>query len=175
MGTMKQNLLGLAVALCLPTVAMAQSVQDQIISQLQAQGFTHIEVTRTLLGRVRLVATSDSLERELVFNPATGQILRDFWEERDGDSRVPRLTNPRIRDNDDRDDDDRKVDDNEVDDTDDDDRGDDDREDDDRDDERDDDERDDDDDRDDDNDDDRDNDDDDDDDDKDDDEDDDDD
>jgi hypothetical protein len=70
----------LSATICmLPAFAAAQTVQDSIISQLQNQGFTQIEVSRTLLGRVILHATSSQLERELVFNPTTGEILRDYW------------------------------------------------------------------------------------------------
>ncbi len=93
-------------AICtLPMAAAAQSVQDSIITQLQAQGFNRIEISRTLLGRVVLNATSNRLERELVFNPVTGEILRDYWEERDDDNdRVnPRVLVPNVdnRSNDD--------------------------------------------------------------------------
>lgn len=89
-------LLGLLL-LPLPAMAQTASVQDQIVSQLHDQGFTKIEVSRTLLGRVRLHATSDQLERELVFNPTTGEILRDYWEDREqdaGGARQPRVLDP---------------------------------------------------------------------------------
>lgn len=67
-----------------PLTAAAQSVEEQIITQLRAQGFAVVERDATWLGRVRLVAVSDDLERELVFNPQTGEILRDYWEGREG-------------------------------------------------------------------------------------------
>lgn len=87
-------LLGLLFA-PLPLMAQTASVQDQIIGQLRDQGFTRIEVSRTLLGRVQLHATSDQLERELVFNPVTGEILRDYWEPHGGgERRAPRVLNP---------------------------------------------------------------------------------
>lgn len=72
--------------------ATAQSVQDQIVSQLRSQGFDQIELSRTFLGRIRVVAVSDTLERELVFNATTGEILLDYWEELDGsNARTPRV------------------------------------------------------------------------------------
>ena len=78
-----------------PTGVIAQSVQDSIIAQLQAQGFGRIEISRTLLGRVRLKAFSTSLERELIFNPTTGEILRDRWDDIDADEdHKPRVLNP---------------------------------------------------------------------------------
>jgi hypothetical protein len=82
----------------LPAFAAAQTVQDSIISQLQNQGFTQIEVSRTLLGRVILKATSSQLERELVFNPTTGEILRDYWVAVNAASRTaPRVLMPETR------------------------------------------------------------------------------
>ncbi|KAA9005179.1 hypothetical protein, partial [Histidinibacterium aquaticum] len=83
------------------TAAGAQTVQDQIVSQLRAQGFTSIEASRTLLGRVILHAQSPSYDRELVFNPTTGEILRDLTTIRRGDDSRPRVLNPRSDDDDD--------------------------------------------------------------------------
>ncbi|SHF63819.1 hypothetical protein SAMN05444339_10994 [Loktanella atrilutea] len=82
--------------LCLlPSLAAAETVQESILSQLRDQGFTRIEVSRTLLGRTRLEATSDRLEREMVFNPQTGEILRDYWQERNDDGRAaPQIMDP---------------------------------------------------------------------------------
>ena len=45
--------------------------------RLVEAGFGKIEVTRTLLGRVRIVGTKGKVRRELVINPRTGEILRD--------------------------------------------------------------------------------------------------
>ena len=96
----------IALFLLVPGLGHAQSVQDQIVTQLTTQGFTRIEVSRTLLGRVKIEARSDSLDRELVFNPSTGEILRDYWRARgdDDDSNRPRVLIPQVSDrNDDRD------------------------------------------------------------------------
>lgn len=51
--------------------------EDDIIERLVEAGFGQIEVSRTLLGRVRIVATKGNMWRELVINPRTGEILRD--------------------------------------------------------------------------------------------------
>lgn len=77
-----------------PSSAAAQSVQETIVAQLSAQGFKEITAERTWLGRIQLRAYSDTLYRELVFNPTTGEILRDYWRERDGDTATPRILNP---------------------------------------------------------------------------------
>ena len=57
---------------------------DAITHQLRDQGFSRIEVSRTLLGRTRIVAHSGDGEREIILNPNTGEILRDLWEPKDG-------------------------------------------------------------------------------------------
>lgn len=92
------------LAICLvlvgaPHVAAAQSVQDQIVTQLRDQGFEEISLNRTWLGRVRVIALRDELRRELVFNPQTGEILRDYsvilsGDDDDDDTKAPRLFNP---------------------------------------------------------------------------------
>lgn len=116
----------------------AQTFQESITSQLEAQGFSRMTASRTWLGRVRLVAYRDDLRREIVFNPQTGEILRDYWRTIDDEDekRLPRLINPGSGDNDngDRDDDDDDENDDEDDDDDRDDDDDDDADDDDRDD-----------------------------------------
>ena len=66
-------------ALCAGTPALAAGYQDQIVSQLKKQGYGNIRVQRTLLGRVRIVASGSGGRREIILNPRTGEILRDFW------------------------------------------------------------------------------------------------
>lgn len=78
-----------------PLGAAAQSVEDQITAQLQAQGYVEITMTRTLLGRLRVIAESPDHSRELVINPATGQILRDRVSQlRDTDNDRPSVVIP---------------------------------------------------------------------------------
>lgn len=85
-------LIGLLAASPLP--ALAQSVQDQIISQLTDQGFGNFEISRTLLGRVRILSKSNTLSREMVFNPVTGEILRDYWYRISGGDVTPQIMDP---------------------------------------------------------------------------------
>ena len=59
--------------------AFAQDIVSAIRAQLRAQGYTSISVTRTLLGRRRIFAKSDEYQREIIVNPRTGEILRDYW------------------------------------------------------------------------------------------------
>ncbi|MCE8523091.1 hypothetical protein KBY30_19030 [Ruegeria pomeroyi] len=60
--------------------AWAQSGTEAITRQLKAQGYTSVEVSRTLLGRARIVAKRPGEQREIIVNPRTGEILRDYWQ-----------------------------------------------------------------------------------------------
>ena len=69
-----------------PLSAMAQSSPlDFLISSLEGQGYKITEVSRTWLGRVVIEAETDRHEREIVLDPISGEILRDYWERRDDD------------------------------------------------------------------------------------------
>lgn len=81
----RKTLLFLFLVLVAGPVA-ADRVKDSIVAQLRAQGFTSIEVSRTLLGRSRIVAQSPTLNREIIYNPNTGVILRDYWSDRQSDA-----------------------------------------------------------------------------------------
>lgn len=67
----------LVLSLAAPA-ARAQTVEDQIVAALELQGYVIISMERTWLGRLRVLAEDDRMRRELVFNPGTGEILRDF-------------------------------------------------------------------------------------------------
>lgn len=69
-----------SAALVAPGLVQAADFQDTLIAQLQSQGYTVLRITRTWLGRARLIATNDIYRREIIFNPRTGVILRDFSE-----------------------------------------------------------------------------------------------
>lgn len=102
--TLKAFLAALMLTASAP--AMAETIEDSLVRQLRDQGFSEFEVTRTLLGRIQIIAISDELRREIVVNPATGEILRDRWESIDGERRPPRLAAPGGGEDDDDDDDD---------------------------------------------------------------------
>ncbi len=73
-------LAGIVAVLASPAAAQPASVTDQIIAMLRNQGYTEIRISRTWLGRVRILALSDQYWREIIISPRTGEILRDFWE-----------------------------------------------------------------------------------------------
>lgn len=70
--------LGLVLG-CMGQGALAQGFADSVVGQLRAQGFDHVNVERTLLGRVRIRADHTDGTREIILNPRTGEILRDLW------------------------------------------------------------------------------------------------
>jgi hypothetical protein len=75
------RLAAVVLACVLPLAGLAQVgavTQDQIERALTRQGFQVQQVTRTLLGRVHIIATRNGLWREVVLNPSTGEILRDI-------------------------------------------------------------------------------------------------
>lgn len=67
---------GLVLVLALP--ALADGVEDSVVADLRQQGYTGITTSHTWLGRLRVVAMQDGARREIVINPYTGEILRDY-------------------------------------------------------------------------------------------------
>ena len=57
---------------------MAQTAEDRILAALHDQGYEILQKQRTFLGRMWLLAENDEVRREIVFNPGTGEILRDY-------------------------------------------------------------------------------------------------
>lgn len=73
-----------SVAAAVAGPSFASGYQDEIVASLRAQGYEQITIETTLLGRVRITAMRQSNLREIVFNPRTGEILRDLWLTPDG-------------------------------------------------------------------------------------------
>jgi hypothetical protein len=84
----------LAAAVAGAGTAFAGSVVDEVVAQLRDQGFTDIKISTTFLGRTRVLALGNNLRREIIINPRTGEILRDYWEQIDGEAEAPRLIDP---------------------------------------------------------------------------------
>jgi hypothetical protein len=97
-GTKSLSIMITSALLAFGAPVHAQSIQDSIVMQLQEQGYTDIAVNRTLLGRVRVVARNQTHERELVFNPTTGELLRDYWRAIGESKRSNMTIIPRIAD-----------------------------------------------------------------------------
>lgn len=75
---MRRIILGFATALALAWPAMADSVAETVARQLREQGYQRVETSYTWLGRLRVNATQGDMKREIVINPNTGEILRDY-------------------------------------------------------------------------------------------------
>ena len=66
------------------SAAFADSFEGSVVAQLRGQGYRDIDVERTMLGRVRIVAAKGTRTREIILNPRTGEILRDVLLAADG-------------------------------------------------------------------------------------------
>ena len=86
-----------AVLLAGTSSARADFVDD-VVEWLEEQGFTQITITRTLLGRVHILASNDKGTRDMVLNPRTGEVLRDVWLAADGKTTSPYTTLPPAHD-----------------------------------------------------------------------------
>ncbi len=75
---MNKLLLAVALWVGLVGVGWAQTVEQQLVASLQAQGYMILEQGYTFLGRLRIVAENGVFRREIVVNPGTGEILRDY-------------------------------------------------------------------------------------------------
>jgi hypothetical protein len=58
--------------------ADADSVRNRFVSVLQEDGYVEIRISRTLLGRMRFVGSRSDARREIVVNPNSGVVLRDY-------------------------------------------------------------------------------------------------
>ena len=64
-------------------MALIPEVQA-VVEALKAEGFTYIEIRRTMMGRAKVMAYGEDSMREVVLNPNTGEILRNIVREHDG-------------------------------------------------------------------------------------------
>jgi len=56
----------------------AASPEEEIARSLLGQGFAITSQRRTLLGRTRFTAVKGEIQREVVVDPSSGEILRDY-------------------------------------------------------------------------------------------------
>jgi hypothetical protein len=76
----RMKALSLIAALVLTaSAAHAESFAERVGRQLRAEGYANITISRTLLGRARIVAVKADGTREIVIDPRTGHVLRDIW------------------------------------------------------------------------------------------------
>jgi hypothetical protein len=75
---MKRLLLAVMVLTGMTDAGWARTVEQQLLNSLQKQGYVVLEQGYTFLGRLRIVAENGQIHREIVVNPGTGEILRDY-------------------------------------------------------------------------------------------------
>lgn len=75
---MKRLIWALVIWTGMGFAAFAQTVEERMIAGLQGQGYVILEQGYTFLGRLRIVAQNDQIRREMVVNPGTGEVLRDY-------------------------------------------------------------------------------------------------
>ena len=75
---MKRLLLAVALLAGMAQVGLARTLEQQLVSSLLKQGYVVLEQGYTFLGRLRIVAENAEYRREIVVNPGTGEILRDY-------------------------------------------------------------------------------------------------
>ncbi len=83
-------LVGTAAIMFLHSPAQAQeSVADDVIARIEAEGYSVDEVKRSWLGRIVITASDHDELREVVLNRTSGEILRDqrFVKDPNGDKR----------------------------------------------------------------------------------------
>lgn len=73
-------LASLSAAVVLGGPLRAETATERIDRQLRAQGYRDIRISRTWLGRTRILAIGKGGQREIIVNPRTGEILRDLWQ-----------------------------------------------------------------------------------------------
>lgn len=92
MGRKGFDFLVLALALMLGVVPVAAGAQaltkDDVIAELQNEGFIVVDTGTTLLGRLRITATGPEGTREVILNTRNGKVLRDVMIEE-----VPEISN----------------------------------------------------------------------------------
>lgn len=72
-----------SLLLATPVLAAA-SYEDDVARSLVGQGFAITSQRRTFLGRVRFTATRGETQREVVVDPSSGEILRDYSRQAEG-------------------------------------------------------------------------------------------
>ncbi len=79
------SILVLCSALSFPIPALGQTAVSNYVAQLEHQGYTEIEMERTLLGRTKITAKRNGVVREIVV-ARNGQVLFDY---KDASDRAP--------------------------------------------------------------------------------------
>ena len=69
--------------------AQDRDLLARLVFALRADGYDQIRTERTLLNRIRVIAGRAGERREIVIDPRTGEVLRDYSRERNGEVSAP--------------------------------------------------------------------------------------
>ena len=86
---MRSLTLILCLAFATPVFADGVSAARVWIAELRARGYSDIEQSRTWLGRIRITAERGEIEREIILDRTTGEVLRDVSRSEDGEVHSP--------------------------------------------------------------------------------------
>ena len=87
---MNKLLLAVDLFVAMASAGYAGTVEQKLLASLQAQGYVVVEQSYTFLGRLHVVARIGDVQREIVVNPGTGEVLRDTSVSRDQASEAGR-------------------------------------------------------------------------------------
>jgi hypothetical protein len=90
----------LLIMTAVPSFADEASAVAAVSEELRDQGYTVETISHTFWGRVRIVADKNDLEREVILNPYTGEILRDLVRHRRDHSAGSDDASPAVTNND---------------------------------------------------------------------------
>lgn len=79
----------LSLFLAISAVPAFADVTSAWVKQLMLDGYDDIEVSRTWLGRIRIVAEKGEIEREIILHRHSGEVLRDYSRHEDGSFHLP--------------------------------------------------------------------------------------
>ena len=78
-GSMMRTLfLIVALFFAAPVQAEGHTLHDRVVQVLVDDGYLEIRISRTWLGRTRFVGTNEVSRREIIINPNTSVVLRDY-------------------------------------------------------------------------------------------------
>jgi len=81
--------------------ALAADVVSAWVRQLTLDGYEEMTISRTWLGRIRIVAEKGDVTREIILNNRTGEILRDYSQNEKGSLQLPLGFTVKLGDDDD--------------------------------------------------------------------------
>lgn len=81
---MRTLILIFCLAIATPAFADGASSARAWVAELEALGYSDIEVGRTWLWRIRIIAERGEVEREIILDRTTGEVLRDISRAEDG-------------------------------------------------------------------------------------------